>query len=136
MKTTCIDSIPNAATKARLEFSCSRVSAEEWLVRYELVMPFGEVDCRGTFDQKPAKKAPADWRKTYLSADNCLHIPLGMSRIGTSSETYPFYRDGELNLPFRDGAHSSWDQEKFNGIAIYYRTPQGIYSVEKSEVAA
>lgn len=121
-----IDSIPDARTKARLEFTYEKVGPGEWTVFYELVVPLNKADCRGTFDHKPAKRIPKSWRMVYLSKDNCIRIPMGRSGCQTTNPDYPFYRDGTLGTPFRDGAHSQWDQEKL-GVERYSITPRGIY---------
>ena len=133
MTTTKIDTIPDAQTKARLEFTYEHTGPEEVLVRYELVLPLNEFDCRGTFDHKPAKAEPKSHRRMYLSKSNCLRMPLGLTRVGTSNANYPFSSfDGSIELPFRDGVHRCWDQDKL-GVECYALTPKGIYHVAKPE---
>ncbi len=125
MKASPINSIPR--DKAWLQFQAKRTGPEEVQVDYEMVLPLGEVDCRGTFDHKGRKTRPTSWRMVWLDADNNKRIPFGRSIIGTSNQHYPFYKPderGEINLPFRDGAHSGWDNDKL-GLQLYYITTDG-----------
>lgn len=96
---------------ARLELTWTPNGEGRWTCNYDLVLPLGEVDCRGTFDQKPAKKRPKSHRMVWLDADNCKRIPLGRTEStgGRATRVWP---DGNIDTPFRDGAHMAWDAEK------------------------
>lgn len=123
MKATPINTIMRS--KAWLQFHATRISAGEIQVDYELILPLEETDIRGTFDNR-AQKRPESFRSAWLDKDNRRHLPLGRSIIGTSNSIYPFnrYNEGEIDLPFRDGAHSYWDNEKL-GLELYYITTDG-----------
>ena len=122
MKAALISSIHNERTQARLEFIAEVIDDHNVHVRYELVLPLDEVDCRGTWDHKAAKTPPKHHRMIYLTKANDLRIPLGGTMIGTGgARAYPRIRDdGHIDLPFRDGAHCSWDHDKLN-LPIYMR---------------
>lgn len=114
--------------RAWLQFSAERLSDEQVQVDYELVIPLGEVDCRGTFDHKGRKTRPKSHRIVWLDPENRKHVPMGRTLIGTSNPIYPFNSfDGSLGLPFRDSAHSSWDNEKLGGLEVYYTFEGKIY---------
>lgn len=133
MKHTKRDSFP---ASAYLLFSCARTGPNEQQVDYELILPLGEVDCRGTFDRKGRKTYPKNHRLTWLDTDNRLHLPLGRTMIGTGNETYPFSRfNGGIDLPFRDGVHCGWDNAKLGNLPIYYKTPTGIYELSPQKPA-
>lgn len=120
--------------KAWLQFCAQRVGPEQVQVDYEMVLPLHEVDCRGKFDHRGAKKRPVSHRVVWLDSANNRHIPFGRTVVGTSNRNYPFYRHQELgelpriDLPFRDGAHCTWDNEKL-GLQIYYVTADAIYKL-------
>jgi hypothetical protein len=122
MKHTQTEKLPT--DKAFLHFDALRISDGEIQVDYELVLPLDEVDCRGTWDHKGRKSRPKSGRIVWLDCQNNKRIPLGRTKVGTSSKTYPFsnYSNGEeaLGLPFRDGAHCTWDGKKFNGLPLFY----------------
>jgi hypothetical protein len=115
MTHTQVESIPRVA---RLQFEAVEVYAENWQVDYELILPLGEVDCRGTYDHEGRKTRPKSHRHVWLDKDNNRHIPMGRTKVGTSNPNYPF-NGNKIDLPFRDGAHCSWDNEKLN-LPIYY----------------
>lgn len=120
MKHTLLESLPT--DRAYLHFEAVRVEPEQVQVDYELVIPLGEVDCRGTFDHKGSKR-PKSHRVVWLDKQNNKRIPLGRTMVGASNPNYPFSRfDGEIDLPFRDGVHSSWDNEKLGGLPLIYST--------------
>lgn len=124
MKATQVTIIP--LNKAWLQFHAVRIGPEKVQVDYEMILPLGELDCRGTFDHRGRKKRPVSHRIVWLDSQNCRHIPLGRTTVGTSNQTYPFYRDdsSRIDLPFRDGAHCRWDNEKL-GLELYYVTTDG-----------
>ncbi len=108
---------------ARLEMTWTKDDAigERWTCNYELVIPLGEVDCRGTFDRKPAKRRPISFRMVWLDADNCQRVPMGRTKVtcgrAKGTMTWP---DGNIDTPFRDGAHILWDHEKL-GLRMFVR---------------
>lgn len=122
MKYTAIDKLPT--DRAYLHFEATRVSSGSVQVDYELMLPLGEVDCRGTFDRSGRKTRPKNFNLVWLDIRNNRRIPLGRTAIGTSRESYPFYDHpdsaGYIDLPFRDGAHSHWDNEKLGGLPVIY----------------
>jgi hypothetical protein len=122
MKYTTIDKLPT--DRAYLHFEAARISDQSVQVDYELVLPLGKVDCRGTFDHKGRKTRPKSHRTIWLDALNNRRIPLGRTMIGTGNKSYPFYDHpssaGEIDLPFRDGAHCFWDNEKLGGLPVIY----------------
>lgn len=138
MKATKIESLPT--DKAYQLFTCKRVAAEEIQVNYELVIPMGEVDCRGTFDHKGRATSPASHRLCWLDKKNNTHLPLGRTKIGTRNKRYPFSvydkpEDGpQIDLPFRDGAHCSWDNEKLGGIGVYYDTGEEVFQLHPAKI--
>lgn len=90
-------------------------------VDYDLVVPLKEVDCRGTFDHKGTRR-PKNHRLVWLDKENNKVIPMGRTCVGTTNANYPFnvaWPD-KIDLPFRDGAHSSWDNEKLGGLDVIY----------------
>lgn len=99
---------------ARLELTWTKDddSGERWTCNYDMVLPLGEVDCRGTFDQKPARKRPKLHRMVWLDRDNCKRIPLGRTTTNGSRRTTRLWPNGEIETPFRDGAHIQWDSEQ------------------------
>lgn len=101
-------------------------------VDYELVLPLGEVDCRGTFDHK-GKMRPKNHRIVWLDKANNKRIPMGRTNVGTTSDNYPFnsWNRDEIDLPFRDGAHCSWDNEKLGGLQIIYTANGKHYLLRK-----
>jgi hypothetical protein len=119
MKASPITHLPKGAY---LHFDAVRNHETEVQVDYELVLPLNEVDCRGIFDHKPAKHRPKSFKAVWLDAKNNKRIPLGRVCIGTSNPTYPFFGgdEPELQLPFRDGAHCQWDNEKLGGLPLVY----------------
>ncbi len=130
MKATAVKSLPK--DKAYLLFSCI-LNGHDQQVDYDLVIPLGEADCRGTFDQKGIKR-PKSHRIVWLDAENNRRIPMGRTMVRTKSENYPFNRfDDGIDLPFRDGAHASWDNERLGGLGLYYQTPSGIYKLTQAE---
>jgi len=124
MKSTPLATLPT--DKAYLHFEATRIGEEKVQVDYELVIPLDEVDCRGTFDHKGAVKRPASHRVVWLDRLNSKRIPLGRTAVGTGNGNYPFSRfpgeDDEIDLPFRDGAHCQWDNDKLGGLPIIYTT--------------
>jgi hypothetical protein len=122
MKYTTIEKLPS--DRAFLHFEATRNSSNEVQVDYELVLPLGEVDCRGTFDHSGRKTRPKGHRMIWLDSRNNRRIPLGRTMVGTENQNYPFYdhpcRAGEIDLPFRDGAHQAWDNEKLGGLPVIY----------------
>lgn len=118
MKATPIPALPK--DRAFLHFDAA--PADNGVqVDYELVIPLHEVDCRGTFDHR-GRKRPKTFGKVWLASDNTKRVPLGRTVVGTGNTLYPFNRftPGEIDLPFRDGAHCQWDNEKLGGLEIYY----------------
>lgn len=122
MKASPIDKLPN--NRAFLHFEAVRTSPENVQVDYEMVLPLGNVDCRGTFDHKGRKSRPVSHRIVWLDQNNNRHIPLGRTKVGTSNQDYPFFRGKPLeefiDLPFRDGAHCLWDNEKLGNLEVFY----------------
>jgi hypothetical protein len=122
MKYTAISQLPT--DRAFLHFEATRLSDGKVQVDYELVIPLKELDCRGTSNNTPNSKRPKSYRVVWLDGANNKRIPLGRTGVGTSNRTYPFYghpsRAGEIDLPFRDGAHCSWDNEKLGGLQVIY----------------
>jgi hypothetical protein len=111
--------------KAYLHFESTRTDPNNVQVDYELVIPLTETDCRGTWDHRGGKR-PKSHRRIWLDKKNNRHIPLGRTNVGTSNQDYPFsLRDGVIDLPFRDGAHCLWDNEKLGGLDIVYSTSNG-----------
>lgn len=139
MKFTQIASIPR--DRAWLQFEAVRLTSEQFQVDYEMVLPLPEVDCRGTFDHKAAKKRPVAHYRVWLDSDNCKRIPLGRTQVSSTNPDFPFHNfqgETDIGLPFRDGAHASWDNEKL-GLQIYYKYGGAIYHLlpeEKKEKTA
>lgn len=112
--------------KAFLHFEATRIGPNDVQVDYELVIPLQEMDCRGTWDHKGRKTRPKSHRLNWLDRQNNKHIPLGRTTVGTSNTNYPFNPfDGGIDLPFRDKAHQSWDNEKLGGLEVIYSTDKG-----------
>ncbi len=107
---TSQQSIASMPRIARLELTWTHDGGERWTCNYELVLPLKEADCRGTFDHKPSKSRPKSHCKIWLDSDNCKRIPLGRTLVTTTaaSRVWP---DGNIDTPFRDGAHIQWDSE-------------------------
>lgn len=126
MKHTKIESYPKTAF---LHFEAVQVG-HEYQVDYELVLPLEETDCRGTWDHKGRKSRPKSHRMIWLDTDNHRRIPLGRTKAGTHKADYPFWGN-EIELPFRDGAHCMWDNEKLGGLPIIYSVRGEIYRLEK-----
>lgn len=122
MKYTRIDRLPSDT--AYLHFEATWTSGSEVQVDYELVIPLGEVDCRGTFDHRGRKTRPKSYRMIWLDSRNNRRIPLGRTKVSTGNKIYPFHEHpscaGEIELPFRDGAHQAWDNEKLGGLPVIY----------------
>lgn len=95
---------------ARLELIWTQEGDGRWVCNYDLVIPLGEVDCRGTFDQKPQRR-PKSPRVVWLDADNCRRIPMGRT-VSTGRRQTRVWPDGTLDIPFHDGAHIQWDSER------------------------
>lgn len=130
MKQTAIDSMPR---EARLQFECVKTGTENYQVDYELVLPLDKVDCRGTFNHKARKTRPKSHRHIWLDSDNCMRIPLGRTKVGSSNPIYPFSPQcGTIDLPFRDGAHAGWDNQKLN-LKLYYLVSGKTYLLEKEK---
>lgn len=119
MNATPIDSLP--VDKAYLHFDATRIHSEEVQVDYELVLPLPALDCRGTHDHKGSSR-PKSHRRIWLDKKNNKRIPLGRTMVGTSNANYPFnnFRPEDIDLPFRDGAHASWDNERLGGLQLIY----------------
>lgn len=120
MKFLEISALPT--DKAYLHFEATRIDHEQVQVDYELVIPLMDVDSRGTWDHKGRKTRPISHKIVWLDQGNNKRIPLGRTIVGTNNETYPFdsFHKDEIELPFRDGAHISWDAEKFSDIGMFY----------------
>lgn len=122
MKYETIEKLPT--DRAYLHFEATRTASDKVQVDYELVLPLGEVDCRGTFNHSGRKNRPKSHRMVWLDTLNNRRIPLGRTGIGTENKNYPFYdhpsRAGEMDLPFRDGAHQAWDNQKLGGLPVIY----------------
>ncbi len=133
MNATKIEVLP--LDRAYQLFTCKRIGPERIQVDYELVMPLNEVDCRGTFDHKGRKARPVSHRLVWLDTANCFRIPLGRTEVGSSNAKYPFSvwdkpEDGlQIDLPFRDGAHCGWDNDKLGGLGMYYATETNFYQL-------
>jgi hypothetical protein len=117
-----VSSVPRVA---RLQFEAVRhvhdTYGEGWQIDYELVLPLITEDCRGTFNQKPNKSRPKNYKLTWLDADNCKRIPLGRSGMypgGKYPDEFPISFGGLL-IPFRNGAHMNWDNEHLK-LPTYY----------------
>lgn len=125
MKYEKLESLPT--DKAFLHFEVCRLGVEEFQVDYELVIPLTEADCRGTFDHKGAVKRPKSWRMVWLDKANNKRLPLGRCKVGTGNQLYPFshWDKTQIDLPFRDGAHSGWDNERLGGLPLIYTTTDG-----------
>jgi len=121
MKYAPLDNLPSS--KAYLHFEATRLDNQTVQVDYELVLPLDEVDCRGTFDHKGSKR-PKSHRMIWLDKQNNRRIPLGRTKVGTERSDYPFMRE-EIDLPFRDGAHQAWDNEKLGGLDVVYSMDGG-----------
>jgi len=81
----------------RLQLTWVRVDDYNWYVRYDFLIPVKEHDCRD--DDK-----------------NGFHLArMGGTKVGTEHE--PDKR-GELDTPFRDGAHAKWDSDRL-GIPAF-----------------
>lgn len=127
---TLIESLP---TTAYLHFEATRVSDGNVQVDYELVLPLDEVDCRGTFDHKGRKSRPKSHAIVWLDTTNSRRIPLGRTMVGTSDPEYPFHSayPNEISLPFRDGAHCGWDNQKLGGLPVIYSKDGKHWKVSK-----
>jgi hypothetical protein len=119
MKHEKIDTLPTDT--AYLHFDAVRIHEDKVQVDYELVLPLKEVDCRGTFDHRGRTSRPKSHRHVWLDTLNNRRLPLGRTSVGTTNESYPFSLfDGSIDLPFRDGAHCSFDNEKLKGLPVIY----------------
>lgn len=122
MKCTPIETLPT--DKAYLHFEATRTDGANIQVDYELVLPLQETDCRGTWDHRGRKVRPKSHRIVWLDQQNNRRIPLGRTNVGTSNQDYPFSRHpaavGEIELPFRDGAHCGWDNKRLGELTVIY----------------
>ncbi len=127
MKYASLAALP---TTAYLHFDANRVSDNEVQVDYELVIPLEGADCRGIFDRKGRKTRPKSHRIIWLDAVNSKRIPLGRTKVGTSNLSYPFNSgsawEGHIDIPFRDGAHCWWDNQKLGNLPLVY-TKDGLH---------
>lgn len=121
---------------ARLELSWTKDddSGERWTCNYDLVLPLGEVDCRGTFDQKAQKRPKAHYR-VWLDKDNCKRIPLGRTGSSGKARHTQLWPDGHMNTPFRDGVHIGWDAEQL-GLRKFVRCGEDIREIVADEAKA
>ena len=131
MKYTPVESLPT--DRAYLHFD-----AVQWTdgvqVDYELVLPLPETDCRGTFDHKGRKERPKGHKMVWLDSLNNKRIPLGRTKVGSTNPRYPFLTfDGHLDLPFRDGAHCQWDNERLGGLKLFYTINGKHYLLTREE---
>lgn len=78
----------------------------ESVCHYELVFPLRDLDCRND-----AKKGHAV-------------VQLGRTKVGGGGRKPWEAADPNQALPYRDGAHSSWDAEVF-GFPVYVISPDG-----------
>ena len=132
MKRQSVSHIPR--DKAWLQFTSRSLGEDRYQVDYELVLPLGEVDCRGTFDHDGKAQSPKSHRMVWLDKNNCYRIPLGRTNVETGNAKYPFNKwDDSIDLPFRDGAHASWDRKKFGDIKLYYVVGENIYELAKED---
>jgi hypothetical protein len=71
----------------------------------------------------------------WLDTDNCKRIPLG--RTETSGGRDRIWPDGNIDLPFRDGAHMGWDSEKLGlrKFVIYGTEIRELVSAKAEAVA-
>jgi len=132
MKYSSLEKLPT--DRAYLHFEAVRVEPEQVQVDYELVIPLGELDCRGTYDHKGTVR-PKSHRMVWLDKQNNKRIPLGRTMIGTGRKDYPFDSrwPGEIDMPFRDGAHARWDNEKLGGLSLIYTVGDKHYTLIKPE---
>lgn len=114
---TPLGSLPT--DRAYLHFECVHLHGDQFQVDYELVLPLRKVDCRGTWDHKGRKTRPKTRRHVWLDTANNRRLPLGRTTVGSANPSYPIL-DSTLTLPFRDGVHSSWDNEKLGGLPVIY----------------
>ncbi len=104
-----ITSIPRIP---RLELVWTQKDENCWTCNYELVLPLDKLDCRGTFDNEPAKQRPECHKTVWLDADNCKRMPLGRTEVTGGKGNSKVRPDGNIDTPFRDGAHIQWDSDK------------------------
>ncbi len=110
--------------RAYLHFEAKRLT-NRVQVDYELVLPLGALDMRGTHDHA-SRGRPENYEEIWLDSENNKRFPLGRTEIGTSCSDFP----GDIELPFRDNAHAQWDNEKFgNSLPVIYTVGETHYLV-------
>lgn len=94
--------------KTLLAMPCPRLElrwvkdGDSWYARecvYSLVIPLGEFDIRSTDREDRPRE---------------LALEMGRTRVSGGDGNPPIY-DGEVDTPFRDGAHAQWDCEALGG---------------------
>jgi hypothetical protein len=133
MKFEKVESLPT--NKAWLQFTAVRKDAGNVRVYYELILPLRELDCRGTFDNEGFEGPPDEHGMVWLDKSNRRHLPLGGTVVGTGNLKYPFndYYPDQIDLPYRDGAHSGWDSQALGDMPRYYVTSDAIYLLKPED---
>ena len=120
-------------TKAFLLFEMKVKIRENFRLIMNLFFLLENFDIRGTRDHKPSKHRPVSYKIRWLDQQNCLHFPLGRTIIETARPNYPFQEDGEIDLPFRNGAHCRWDNERLGNLDVFYRIGLDVFELIKGE---
>jgi hypothetical protein len=95
-------------TAPRLELRW-RKTGNDWTQRecdYNIVIPLREHDIR---------REDEDGNKVRDE----LTIHIGSTSVEGGRAEEPVYENGDIDTPFRDGAHALWDSEVLNGMPIY-----------------
>lgn len=86
----------------RLELRWEK-SGETWYSRecvYSLVLPLGETDIRSTDVEGNPRE---------------LALEIGRTRVRGGNGERPIFEDGEIDTPYRDGAHARFDRKALGG---------------------
>jgi hypothetical protein len=111
---------------------------EIWFAIYEIIIPSTPLDVRVT-DTPKERELPPDgeplWKGGHLwSDDRNIYIRMSITRVTTGARDMPF-TSGELDLPFRDGAHIAWDAFSLNmrAFIVYGMHAQEIEPKKQAE---
>lgn len=91
----------------RLQFTWFPMTKDKsrWVCLYTLVLPLGEHDIRRE-------------DRNYKKVRSELFVKIGMTGSeGVAGRS--MVRSGEVESPFRDGAHALWDSTALGGLPIY-----------------
>lgn len=93
--------IPPSLPAPRFEFNWRKIDDYNFECDYSLVIPLGKYDVRR--EKNDEMYYEEDERK----------VTINTTTINTGAEDYPYF-GGDLDTPFRDGAHVQWDKKNMN----------------------